>query len=460
MKFIINPSPVIAGKIQVAADKSISHRAIILGSLANGITRVRGLLEGEDVLATIAAFRAMGVSIERIETPQSPPLYEIKGVGLYGLTAPKQPLDMGNSGTAYRLLAGILCAQPWQSELTGDSSLRARPMGRIIEPLSEMGADIVAHDGAESGYPPLKFRAVTSLSAIAYPIPMASAQVKSAILLAGLYARGISRIEESAPTRDHTERMLAGFGYAVSVEKSAGTPLENQAENYAVTLRGGGELHAQEMEVPADLSSAAFFILAGLLAKEGEIILTGVGNNPSRNGVFSILQSMGGQIERVNQREIGGEPVVDVIVKPSDLSGCEIGGKAVALAIDEIPCIAVAAAVASGVTVISGAQELRVKESDRIKSVVNGLRALGVDASEQADGMTIRGGRIFGGKVDSGGDHRIAMAFSMAGVAANNAIEIDDCANVATSFPNFCALAKQVGVDIDTRHSHSKLVTN
>ncbi len=433
MKFLISPSSDLHGRLKVAGDKSISHRSIIFGSIANGVTRVSKLLEGEDVIATIRAFRAMGVEITGVGDGSDNGQYEVHGKGLHGLTQPENELDMGNSGTAFRLLTGLLCGQSWPSRLTGDSSLIQRPMSRIIEPLTAMGAKIHAVDGK----PPLELYQCDQLSAIDYTTPMASAQVKSAILLAGLYADGKTSVSESATTRDHTERMLAGFGYAV--ERHGNT----------VAICGGGELKAMDIEIPADLSSAAFFIVAALISKNSELVLEKVGVNPSRNGIIPILKRMGGDIELINPSQVGGEPVADVVVKSSRLKGCEINGNDIALAIDEIPVISVAAACAQGITQISDAAELRVKESDRISSVVKGLVDLGIGVEEQPDGMIIHGGILGGGQVNSFGDHRIAMAFAMAGAAAQGQVEVTDCDNVATSFPNFSELANQSGINIE-----------
>jgi 3-phosphoshikimate 1-carboxyvinyltransferase len=432
MNFLVRPTAGLRGSLRVAGDKSISHRSVILGSIANGLTSVSGILEGEDVLATIAAFRAMGVPITRTEEPVAGPCYLIEGQGLYGLSRPDGPLDMGNSGTAFRLLAGLLSAQKWPVTLVGDESLSARPMIRIIEPLVAMGALL----SSRNGLPPVEISPVDALNGIHYHTPMASAQVKSAVLLAGLYARGTTAVTESVPTRDHTERMLKGFGYPVRVDGST------------VAIAGNGILKGQEIDVPADLSSAAFFVLAALISVDSKLVLEKVGNNPSRNGVIAILRRMGGQIDLSNETLAGGEPVADFTVSSSRLNGCELNAADVASAIDEIPVIAIAAACAEGVTRITGASELRVKESDRIRSVVNGLQSLGVVVEEFDDGMEISGGKIHGGHVDSMGDHRIAMAFAMAGIVASSPVTVADCENVATSFPYFIELANKAGVTV------------
>lgn len=433
MKFTVVPSNSLSGRIKVAGDKSVSHRSIIFGSIATGTTVVNDILEGEDVLATISAFRQMGVVIEKSEGSGC---YVIQGKGLKGLTVPQSDLDMGNSGTAFRLLSGLLCAQPWESRLIGDESLDKRPMGRIIDPLSLMGADIESNEG----HPPLTLRPTDKLSPIRYTTPMASAQVKSAVLLAGLYIDGETTVIENTVTRDHTERMLAGFGYDVKTFV--------QGKTKTISLCGGGELQGQQMGIPADLSSAAFFIVAGLVSSNSEILLEKVGMNPSRNGVIPILLRMGANIFLENQRIVGGEPVADIRVKSSNLKGCEINAEDVALAVDEIPVIAVAAACADGVTFITGAEELRVKESDRIRSVVLGLQALGINVDEKPDGMIIEGGEFTAGTVDSYADHRISMAFTMAGIVAKGPVNILGCDNVSTSFPEFSKLAETVGINI------------
>ena len=436
-RLLVTPSGPLRGEIRVAADKSISHRAVMLSALALGISRVQNLLEGADVLATIGAFRQMGVSIERAGAGE----YVIHGVGLRGLQAPHSALDMGNSGTALRLMAGLLCAQPWPSTLTGDASLRARPMGRIIEPLRRMGADISAstEHGAQ---PPLHISPVSRLRGIDYVMPVASAQVKSCVLLAGLYAEGSTSVTEPLPTRDHTERMLAGFARRLTIGAV------DDAGKKVITLEAGGEWRACEIRVPADLSSAAFFLVAASIIPESDVLLRGVGVNPSRNGVLAILKKMGADIECSASATVGGEPVADLRVRAAELRGCSIAGGEIASAIDEIPAIAVAAACAHGVTEIRDAGELRVKESDRIHAVAMALKALGIGVQEHADGLTISGARPSGGRVESHGDHRIAMAFAMAGGAATAPVEVLDCENIATSFPEFCRVAQRAGLAI------------
>lgn len=427
--YIVQPGGRLTGRLRVPGDKSISHRAVMLGSLAEGTSRVTGLLEGEDVLATIAAFRAMGV---RMQGPQQGTL-TVHGVGLHGLKAPERALDMGNSGTAMRLMAGLLAGQPFDSELVGDASLSRRPMQRVADPLNRMGAAI---ETSEGGRPPLRIRGGRRLHGIDYVLPVPSAQVKSALLLAGLYAEGVTTVTEPAPTRDHTERMLRGFGYAV------------ESRGRTVRLQGGGRLQARDVEVPADLSSAAFFLIGAAIAPGSELLLEHVGINPTRTGALEILRLMGADIEILDPREAGGEPVADLRVRTSRLRGIRIPEELVPLAIDEFPILFVAAACAEGETVLRGAHELRVKESDRIAVMAQGLKRLGIDARETPDGIAIRGGRFSGGEVESFGDHRIAMSFAIAALAASGPITVRDCKNVATSFPGFVELARSAGLGI------------
>ncbi|PTU80754.1 bifunctional prephenate dehydrogenase/3-phosphoshikimate 1-carboxyvinyltransferase [Pseudomonas indoloxydans] len=427
--FLAKPGSSLAGRIRVPGDKSISHRSIMLGSLAEGTTEVEGFLEGEDALATLQAFRDMGVVIEGPHHGR----VTIHGVGLHGLKAPAGPLYMGNSGTSMRLLSGLLAAQPFDTTLTGDASLSKRPMNRVAKPLREMGA--VIETGPE-GRPPLSIKGGQRLTGMAYDMPMASAQVKSCLLLAGLYAAGRTSVTEPAPTRDHTERMLRGFGYPVSVEGST------------VSVEAGHKLTATRIEVPADISSAAFFLVAASIAEGSELVLEHVGINPTRTGVIDILKLMGGDIALENQREVGGEPVADIRVRAAKLKGIDIPEDLVPLAIDEFPVLFIAAACAEGRTVLRGAEELRVKESDRIQVMADGLIALGVKAEPTPDGIIIEGGSIGGGEVWAHGDHRIAMSFSVASLRATAPIRIHDCANVATSFPNFLALAAEVGINV------------
>ncbi|MFP4611584.1 MAG: 3-phosphoshikimate 1-carboxyvinyltransferase, partial [Thiohalophilus sp.] len=380
-------------------------------------------------LATLNAFRAMGVGIDGPDDGE----VVIRGVGLHGLRAPAAPLDLGNSGTSMRLLAGLLAAQPFDCTLTGDASLSKRPMKRVTDPLGEMGARI---DTSEAGTPPLTIHGGQPLRGIHYAMPVASAQVKSALLLAGLYAEGETCVSEPAPTRDHTERMLQGFGYPL---RHAGV---------TACLDGGGKLVARDIDIPADISSAAFFMVGASIAPDSDITLEHVGINPTRLGVITILQQMGADISLHNEQTVGGEPVADIRVRGSQLKGIRIPEVQVPLAIDEFPALFIAAACAEGETVLTGARELRVKESDRIQVMADGLQILGIDAEPTEDGMRIRGGTLGSGSVDSHGDHRIAMAFAMAGLRAAGPITIRDCANVTTSFPGFVELAADAGLAI------------
>ncbi len=426
----VEPGGNVKGEIRVPGDKSISHRSIIFAAISDGVTRVTGFLEGEDALNTLAAFREMGVTVVGPENGE----LVIYGVGKRGLLPPRKPLYMGNSGTAMRLLAGLLSAQEFNSELTGDESLNQRPMRRVADPLRLMGARI---ETESAGTPPLKISG-TQLKGIEYHMPMASAQVKSCLLLAGLYAQGDTRIFEPAPCRDHTERMLAGFGYKVIVNAADGS----------CQLTGGARLRASDIDVPADISSAAFFMVAAAICPGSTLVLQHVGVNPTRTGVISILRAMGADIQLRQERTVGGEPVADIVVKGASLRGIVIAEDQIPLAIDEFPALFIAAACASGTTVLHGAEELRVKESDRIAAMAEGLSLLGIETETYPDGIRIVGGNLTGGRVDSRGDHRIAMAFAIASLRASAVIEIDNCANVATSFPNFVELATQSGIRI------------
>lgn len=430
--FSMQPGGSVRGDIRVPGDKSMSHRSIMLGALAEGITEVKGFLEGEDSLATLQAFRDMGVTIEGPEDG----FVRIHGVGMHGLQAPRGPLYLGNSGTAMRLFSGLLAAQPFDSELTGDASLSKRPMGRVADPLRAMGAVI---DTAEGGRPPLRIRGGNPLTGIHYEMPVASAQVKSCLLLAGLYAEGVTSVTEPAPTRDHTERMLEGFGYHV------------HRDGATASVTGGGKLTACAIDVPADISSAAFFLVAASIAPDSDLTLRHVGMNPTRVGVINILRQMGANIEVLEERVIGGEPVADLRVRSAELRGIDIPEDQVPLAIDEFPVLFIAATCAKGRTVLRGAEELRVKESDRIQVMADGLAALGVETTVTPDGIVIEGGQtIGGGTVESHEDHRISMSFAVASLRATGPIRINDCANVATSFPGFVDLAKQTGIQIST----------
>lgn len=431
LTFQVQPGGQLTGRIRVPGDKSISHRSIMFGALADGVTEIEGFLEGEDSLATLRAFRAMGATIEGPVQGR----VRIVGVGIDGLRAPNQALDLGNSGTSMRLLAGLLAGQSFDTVLVGDASLSSRPMQRITVPLAEMGAVI---DTTPKGTAPLGIHGNQKLHGIHYAMPMASAQVKSSLLLAGLYAKGRTCVTEPAPTRDHTERMLAGFGY----------PVERSGNK--VCLEGGGRLNATRVVVPADISSAAFFLVGASIAPGSDLLVEQVGVNPTRTGVIDILRLMGADIEITNPREAGGEPVADLRVRSAQLHGIDIPEALVPLAIDEFPALFVAAACAKGRTVLRGAEELRVKESDRIQVMADGLNALGVDAQPTRDGIVIEGGALGSGRIDSRGDHRIAMSFAMAALRAEGFIVIDDCANVATSFPGFAALAAGAGLMLTT----------
>jgi 3-phosphoshikimate 1-carboxyvinyltransferase len=430
LHFHVGPGGSLRGQLRVPGDKSISHRAIMLGSLAEGETEITGFLEGADSLATLSALLSMGVEIQGPRHGQ----VKIRGAGIHGLQKPPGDLDLGNSGTSMRLLSGLLAGQPFPVTLTGDESLRRRPMRRVTEPLATMGARIEA---SAQGTAPLRIYPSPGLRGMTYRMPVASAQVKSCLLLAGLYADGDTCVTEPAPTRDHTERMLTAFGYPVH---------RNGAQ---VCLSGGGQLTACGLDIPADISSAAFFLVGASIATGSDLLLEHVGINPTRTGVLNILRRMGADIEVLNPRDVGGEPVADLRVRSAPLKGIRIPEEQVPLAIDEFPALFVAAACAQGETLLTGAEELRVKESDRIQVMADGLAVLGVDAVVRRDGILIRGGAYGGGRVDSRGDHRVAMAFAIAALRARSAVEVLDCANVDTSFPAFADLAAGVGLGID-----------
>lgn len=416
----------LTGEITVPGDKSVSHRAIMLGAIAEGVTRVSGFLEGEDTLATARIFQQLGV---RIETP-SPSERIIHGVGLHGLKASNEDLDCGNAGTAMRLLTGLLAGQNFDSKLVGDASLSKRPMKRVIEPLSLMGASLQSES---NGLPPLIIHSNNSLQGIEYKTEVASAQVKSAILLAGLYAQGETTVYEPHPTRDYTEKMLAAFGW----------PIEFRPGH--ARLSGGHQLLAKDIHVSADFSSAAFFIVAATVIPGSDLLIKSVGMNPRRTGLLTTLQLMGADIRQENSRMQAGEPVADLRVKHAVLTGIDVPENIVPDMIDEFPALFVAAALANGETRVSGAAELRVKESDRIAVMSQALRKLGAEIEETPDGAIIHGGKLHGGETDSHGDHRIAMSLAIAGQLASGAVQINDCDNVATSFPGFIELSKSVG---------------
>lgn len=428
-KYIVQPGGVLKGEFRVPGDKSISHRSIMLGSLAEGTTEVSGFLEGEDALATLASFRAMGVQIDGPNEGK----VSVHGVGMHGLKAPSGELYVGNSGTSIRLLSGLLAGQNFDVTMTGDQSLSGRPMKRVTDPLSLMGAEIESTNGK----PPLTLKGGKKLKGIHYDLPMASAQVKSCVLLAGLYAEGETSVTEPAPTRDHTERMLSGMGYDVQVDGAT------------VTIQGGGKLQATQIDVPADISSATFFMVGAAIAPGSDITLTHVGINPTRVGVINILKMMGADITLSNEKTTGGEPVADIRVRYAPLKGIHIPEDQVPLAIDEFPALFIAAACAEGTTVLTGAEELRVKESDRIQAMADGLKILGIDALPTEDGIVITGGLIGSGEIESHHDHRIAMSFAIAGLRAGGSIQINETANVATSFPDFVELANQAGLVVE-----------
>lgn len=437
-RYHVSPGGKIEGELTVPGDKSISHRSLMFGGIAEGDTEITGFLAGEDCLATLRALQALGVRIDR---PRDDHVL-VRGVGSDGLKPASAPLDMGNAGTAIRLFMGLLSPQRFDSTLIGDESLMRRPMERVATPLRSMGAEITTHDGK----PPVEIQASSGLRAIDYTLPVASAQVKSAILLAGLQAFGRTHVTEPAPSRDHTERMLGAFG--VEVLRDGAT----------IAIEGGQSLRGTHVRVPGDFSSAAFFIVAGCLAAEKGLLLRNVGVNPTRTGLIEMLQQMGADIrvhphgarnEGNPNSEPNNEPVADIEVRKSRLRGIKVPESLVPLSIDEFPIFFIAAACAEGETLVRGALELRVKESDRLAAMAQGLTALGVENQLLADGLWIRGtDRLGGGTVDSHGDHRIAMSFAVAGLKARTAIDILDVANVATSFPGFVDLARAAGLQI------------
>ena len=430
LDWISQPVASLQGNVVVPGDKSVSHRSMMLSAIAEGTSHIRGFLEGEDTRATAAVLAQLGVSIEAPSAGER----IVRGVGLHGLRGSSQPLDCGNAGTGMRLLTGLLAGQAFDSTLIGDESLSKRPMRRVTDPLAKMGAQIDSQDGL----PPLHVRGGRSLHGIRYELPVASAQVKSALLLAGLYAEGSTEVIEPHPTRDYTESMLAAFGWPITF-----------SPGYA-KLEGGHRLRATDVVVPADFSSSAFFLVAASIVPGSVLRLPAVGLNPRRTGLLEALRLMGADIRVENQSESGGEAVGDLIVRHAPLRGIELPEALVPDMIDEFPALFIAAAVAKGRTIVRGAAELRVKESDRIATMAAGMRALGVSIEETPDGAIIDGGAIGGGAVDSHGDHRIAMSFAAAGLAAQGAITIRDCANVATSFPGFVELANGCGFALST----------
>jgi 3-phosphoshikimate 1-carboxyvinyltransferase len=426
--FKVKPGGVISGRVTVPGDKSISHRALMLGAIAEGETTIKGFLQGEDTLATAKVFQQMGVEIEN-----NGDVVKVKGVGLHGLNAYDNALDFGNSGTSVRLMTGLLSAQSFDSEMIGDESLMTRPMMRVIDPLRIMNANINCSD---NGTLPIKITGGKQLKAIDYELPVASAQLKSCLLLAGLYAEGTTSIIENTPTRDHTERILGAFSHAT---------IRNGNK---ISINKTDKLVGTEISVPADFSSAAFFIVAASIVPDSEVILENVGVNPTRDAMLKIMKLMGADIELQNEREQSGEPVADIHIKSSELAGIDIPEELVSVAIDEFPAILIAAACAKGTTRLTGAAELRVKESDRIQSMLDGFIATGIQAEATEDGMIIESSEFKGGIVNSHGDHRIAMAFAVAAMVSKESILINDCENVATSFPGFVDLARKAGMDI------------
>lgn len=426
------PGGALKGTIRVPGDKSISHRSIMLGALAIGETRVTGLLEGEDVMSTAAAMRAMGATIEK----QPDGEWVINGVGVGGLLQPETALDMGNSGTSTRLLMGLVSSHAITATFVGDASLSKRPMGRVIDPLSTMGAQFTASEG---GRLPLTMQGAQPAVPITYRLPVASAQVKSAILLAGLNTPGITTVIEPVPTRDHSERMLKGFGANLTVDT-------NEDGERVICIHGEANLTGQTIVVPGDPSSAAFFIVAALIVPGSDVLIENVGLNPTRAGIVAVLRQMGGSIEEVNPRIVGGEPVADLRVRHSALTGIEVDPAVVPSMVDEFPVLFVAAALAQGRTVCTGLEELRVKESDRITVMREALELAGATLHETEDGMVIdgtNGAPLPGGNaspVVTHLDHRIAMSMAIAGVASTKGVTIDDVSPIATSFPNFMPL--------------------
>lgn len=425
-----NPTSFLRGEIRVPGDKSISHRAVILGAIADGTTEISGFLASEDCIATAHAFQAMGITIEQ----QSQQRILIQGAGMHGLQPTTDPIHCGNSGTSMRLLAGLLAAQTFDSHLTGDSSLSQRPMERICNPLQRMGASVSTHFGTA----PITISGGRPLKAICYHMQEASAQVKSGILLAGLYAEGETTIIEDRPTRNHTELMLKTFSYPIE-------HLDNK-----ITVKGKKFCRSTALEIPGDLSSATFFVVAASLIPDAQLLITGVGVNPTRTGGLEILKRMGASIQLINRRMYGNEEVADLFIQHAELHGIDIPIELIPSAIDELPVVCVAAAHATGKTLLRGAQELRVKESDRIDAIAKGLRTLGIQVNTFPDGLCIEGGRLQGGRVESKQDHRIAMAFAIAGVVAADPVYINDCASIATSFPNFIEISHRLGLGIES----------
>ncbi len=428
--YIAYPVRKVGGSVNVPGDKSVSHRALLLGAVAEGTTTISGFLPSEDCLATLLALRAMGVEID-----ENGPQVTVNGVGPSGLTEPKTPLNLGNSGTAMRLMMGLLAAQPFDVTLTGDDSLLARPMERVAQPLRAMGADIITTESRA----PIRIKGVRLLRGIDYSMPVASAQLKSAILIAGLWASGRTTVRSPGLSRDHTERMFKTMNVGLQQDSAL-----------VVSITGPATLAGKNIEVPRDFSSASFFIVAGLLGATDGLLIPAVGVNPTRTGLLTILRRMGGKIELRNERSSGAEPIADIFVEKSELRGVDVDAELVELCIDELPVLFIAAGAAAGRTSVRGAEELRHKECDRLAAMAVGLETLGLAVQEQPDGLTIDGGSIQGGHVNSQGDHRVAMAFATASAAARGPIEISDTAAIATSFPNFLTAAARGGLKLET----------
>ena len=435
MIFTVKRGEGLRGEISVPGDKSISHRSIILASLAEGKSTISGLLEGEDCLATIEVFKKMGIDISSKQG-----VYSVIGNGLQGLKEPNEALDFGNSGTSIRLCAGLLSSQNFSSTLTGDKSLSSRPMQRVVDPLNAMGADLAATD---EGTLPIKVSPVKSLHAIEYSLPVASAQVKSCLMLAGLFAEGETKITEKTITRDHTERMFMEYGLPIEIKPSG--------QSRTIRVNKASRIYPQDIKVPGDFSSASFFILAALICPDSSIKIKNVGINETRIGFLHALRHMGANIELINVKNTS-EATADILVKTSSLKGISLNTALVANMIDEMPAFFVAAALAEGITIVKDAKELRTKESDRLQAMADSLNAFGIKNELSKDGIVIHGigseGTLKSAEIDSYGDHRIAMASAIGSLRSDDAVKILDCVNVNTSFPNFIDVCREVGIDI------------
>jgi len=441
----INPPSRIAGALDMPGDKSISHRAAIFNAIAEGSATIDNFLTGADCLATVRALQALGVSATLEQGDGQPARLTVQGVGLYGLSEAADVLDVGNSGTTMRLLAGLLAGQPFFSVLTGDASLRARPMARVVEPLALMGARLMGRSNGR--FAPLAIRGILPLHAINYALPVASAQVKSALLLAALYARGSTLLRGKVVSRDHTERMLKAMGVPLDIG------IEPGEEEGLISIVGGMQPKARSLVVPGDISTAAFWMVAGVTHPDAELTLRGVGINPTRRGIVDVLQAMGGNVVMHNQREQAGEPVADITVCSSQLRGIEVGGAIIPTLIDELPALAVAAACAAGRTVIRDAAEMRAKETDRIATVAEGLERMGIAVEQRSDGMIITGGKLHGATIDSHADHRIAMTFAIAALLADGPTTIEGAEAVSVSYPAFWdELRRLVGEPLSRLH--------